>query len=179
MNERTSLVICMGVSGVGKTTVAKALATTLGLQYIEADDFHPEANKARMAAGQALTDEDREPWMDAVCDALREAANNKTSCVMAHSALRRPHRDRLRHLGFYTLFLHLGATPQVIAERLSKRRGHYMSPDLLQSQFDALEDTAGEPDIHRLSVDADPDVVAASATQIVKNFLERRPVRDT
>jgi gluconokinase len=126
--------VVMGVSGCGKTTLGRALAERLGAAFVDADDLHPVANVAKMAAGQPLTDADRWPWLDLVAQALRDRA----PVVVACSALRRAYRDRLRRAGDVR-FLHLAAPQEVIAGRLAARQGHFMPPGLLTSQYATLE----------------------------------------
>lgn len=131
------LVVVMGVSGSGKTTVGTALAERLGVPYAEADDFHPPENVAKMASGVPLDDEDRRPWLDAIAAWLAE--RGERGGVVTCSALRRRYRDRLRRAAPEVFFLHLDGSPELIAERLAARRGHFMPPELLRSQFETLE----------------------------------------
>lgn len=127
-------IIVMGVSGVGKTSVGAALAKALNLPFIDADDLHPTTNRAKMAAGQPLTDEDRWPWLMACAMALREDA------VLACSALKRSYRDHLRqHINCPLQIVHLTAARSLIAERLAARQGHFMPETLLDSQISTLE----------------------------------------
>ncbi|MEL7022919.1 MAG: gluconokinase, GntK/IdnK-type [Pseudomonadota bacterium] len=146
-----SLVICMGVSGCGKSTLAAALANELGWTLVEADDFHNDENRERMRSGQPLRDSDREPWMAAIVERLGELARRHQSCVMAHSALRRAHREALRDVGLSTQFLFLDCASEVLVDRLQKRRDHFMPAELLPSQYRALEPPTDEPDIVRLN----------------------------
>lgn len=141
------LVVCMGVSGCGKSTLAKVLSTRLGWPMLEADDFHNEANRAQMAAGQPLTDAMREPWLASICSALRARGSD---CVLACSALRRAHRARLRALGWQTRFLLLEINPDGARQRLQQRSGHFMPASLVDSQFETLEWPLGETDVSRL-----------------------------
>ncbi len=124
-----------GVSGTGKTTVARALAERLGRPFKDADDLHPPANRAKMAAGTPLDDEDRWPWLDVVAEWL---ASHPTG-VCACSALAKRHRDRLRAGAAGVQIVMLTAPPEVLTERLKSRRGHYMPPMLLDSQLATYE----------------------------------------
>jgi gluconokinase len=126
--------VVMGVSGCGKSSLGTALAAALALPFTDADDLHPATNRAKMAAGQPLTDADRWPWLKAVGTVL--AAN---AGVVACSALRRSYRDRLRDTAGPVQFLHLVAPREVIAERLAAPRGHFMPLALLDSQLATLE----------------------------------------
>ena len=143
MAGRAGRFVVMGVSGVGKTKVGLALAQALGARFIEGDDLHPESNRAKMAGGTPLMDEDRWPWLDRVAATLAEGA---PPVVGACSALRRRYRDRLRAGTPGLVVLHLTGDPALVGERLRARKGHFMPPALLRSQFDTLEPLdAGEP----------------------------------
>lgn len=137
------MVIVMGVCGCGKTTVGRGLARELGCEFLDADDFHPEANVAKMAKGVALTDDDRWPWLDAIVEAMRERAPRGSGAVIACSALKQAYRDRLRR-GVGTVdevrIVYLKGDTATIASRLASRSGHYMPASLLESQFAALEE---------------------------------------
>lgn len=141
------LVVCMGVSGCGKSTLAQALSTRLGWPMLEADNFHSDANRARMAAGHPLTEAMREPWLASICSALRARGSD---CVLACSALRRTHRARLRALGWNTRFLLLEINPEGARQRLQQRSGHFMPASLVDSQFETLEWPLGEADVSRI-----------------------------
>ncbi len=141
----------MGVSGVGKTTVAERLAADLGLELAEGDAFHPPANIAKMSSGLALTDEDRWPWLEALVDwtAGRRTAGRDT--VLTCSALRRSYRDVLRRGSPETFFVCLVAGEALLRERMENRE-HFMPASLLRSQLDTLE--ALEPDERGALIDA-------------------------
>jgi gluconokinase len=140
------IVVVMGVSGSGKSTVGAALAAALGWPMIDADDLHPPENVAKMAAGTPLTDEDRWPWLDRVVDALRDSTAGGGSVVLACSALKQRYRDRLARAGDVR-FVHLRGEPGMIAARLATRRHRYMPATLLASQFAALEPPAEAIDV--------------------------------
>ena len=129
----------MGVSGVGKSTVGSKLAAALGVPFVDGDDLHPPANKAKMAAGHPLSDEDRWPWLDAVEAWIDADAAACCGGVVACSALKRSYRDRLRRGGANVWFLHLDAPHDVVERRMRERRGHQMPVSLLDSQEAALE----------------------------------------
>ena len=168
MSTAPVLFVCMGVSGSGKTTLAAAIAKRRRLAFVDADDDHSPANRKKMANGTPLTDADRGPWMDAVCRRLGAFARSERHCALAHSGLRRNDRQRLRELGFETVFLHLAADYRVLAERLAARKNHFMSPGLLRSQFAALQPPNGEPDVYRI----DAALPVASILDIVKPIVE-------
>jgi gluconokinase len=164
----------MGVSGCGKSTLGQLLADSFYLDFVDADDYHSEANMRRMKAGIPLTDNDREPWMNDLCQALRENLDHGKNCVLAHSALRRTHRDRLRQIGFRTLFLHLVGTPEFIARRISGRSDHYMPVDLLDSQFDALEATDSENDIVKVDIESDAAQITDMSSRLVDSLVANK-----
>jgi gluconokinase len=137
-------VIAMGVSGVGKSTVAQGLSAVLGWTHAEGDAFHSAANVAKLASGHPLTDEDRWPWLSAIGTWLDEQIDAGRPSVVTCSALRRSYRDVLREGRPEVFFLHLVAREGMVADRVSVRTGHYMPASLLHSQYDALEPL--EPD---------------------------------
>jgi gluconokinase len=142
-------IVVMGVSGSGKSTVGRLLADSLGLRFVEGDDLHPPRNVALMAAGTALTDEDRAAWLDALADQL--SAARASGAVLTCSALRRRYRDRLRVAAPDLRLVHLHGDRACLAERLHRRSGHYMPASLLPSQLAALELPAA--DEHALVAD--------------------------
>jgi gluconokinase len=137
------MVIVMGVCGCGKTTVGRALARGLGYEFLDADDFHPEVNVAKMAKSIALTDDDRWPWLDAIVAAMHKHAAHGSGAVIACSALKEAYRERLRRGGGEVdevRIVYLKGDAATIAPRLASRKGHYMPASLLESQFAALEE---------------------------------------
>ena len=157
------LVVVMGVSGVGKTAVGRALAARLRVPYADADDLHPPANVEKMRAGIPLTDEDRMPWLQRVGAWLH--AHEPTGGVMSCSALRRSYRQVLVAAAPRTTFLHLTASEDVLRARMAGRR-HFMPAALLDSQLRTLEPLASdEPGVQ---VDSAPSVQA-----VLDEFLAR------
>jgi gluconokinase len=157
-----SLVV-MGVSGVGKTSVAGALVACTGWAFLEGDDLHPEANRAKMAAGHPLDDDDRWPWLRRIADWIGTRETEGEGCVVSCSALRRAYRDLLRDGHPSVRFLHLEATQAVLAERVAHRHHEYMPPSLLRSQLDTLEPLEPDEPGVRVPTHGDPDAVAARA----------------
>jgi gluconokinase len=150
--------IVMGVSGSGKSTIADALAKSLGWRFEDGDRFHPPGNVAKMSAGQPLSDEDRLPWLQAIADEIDRVCEAGEHAVIACSALKRTYRDILLHGRDDVRFVFLKGTQQLIAGRLATRKGHFMPPDLLASQFRTLEPpAAGE---HPITVSIDAPVTA-------------------
>jgi len=133
------LVVVMGVAGSGKSTIGAALAQALGVPFVEGDDFHPAENRARMAAGIPLTDEDRYGWLRALAGRLAQARQAGTGAVLACSALKRAYRDILRAGAPSLRLVFLSGDRAVLAERLAARRGHFMPASLLESQLATLE----------------------------------------
>ena len=133
------IVLVMGVAGVGKTTIGEALADALGARFIDADDYHPPENVAKMKAGIPLQDADRWPWLKR----LNETLKDQPRAVLACSALKEAYRRRLSEglQDFYIVYLH--GTPELIRSRMQARRHRYMPDALLDSQFATLEPPAG------------------------------------
>ncbi|MFF0157932.1 gluconokinase [Streptomyces sp. NPDC005263] len=151
------IVLVLGVSGSGKTTVGKAVAELLGLPFVEGDDFHPAANVAKMSAGQPLDDADRGPWLRALADRIRHSVEAGEGLVVACSALRRVYRDRLRAAARSRLWcLYLALDRDTAWHRVSRRTGHFMPARLVDSQFDTLEPL--EPDEPGMTLDATADL---------------------
>ena len=133
------ILVVMGVSGCGKTTVGQALAHHLGCEFAEGDQFHPPQNVAKMAAGTPLTDDDRWGWLKTLSARMAQARAKGQSLVLSCSALRKPYRDILREGAPRAWFVHLHGNIGVLHQRMASRPGHYMPPSLLQSQLDTLE----------------------------------------
>ena len=133
------LVVVMGVSGCGKSTVGGLLAQRLGAGFLEGDSLHPARNVERMAAGVALTDDDRRDWLLAVARHLKAAREANRSLVVSCSALKRSYRDVLRSASAELAFVHVHGDPALLGERMRARVGHYMPASLLLSQLETLE----------------------------------------
>jgi gluconokinase len=133
------VIILMGVAGAGKTTVGKRLAAALGWRFLEGDDFHPQRNVAKMAAGVPLTDEDRQPWLEQLRGLIAQALERGEDVVLACSALRRSYRQRLAVDPARMRWVYLTAPAEVLARRLGERKGHFMPAGLLDSQLATLE----------------------------------------
>lgn len=155
MSTLPRTIVVMGVSGCGKSLIGASLARQLGAVFEDADDFHPPSNKAKMSRGIPLTDEDRWPWYRILRDRILEMRNTGNSYVLACSALKESHRERLRGGDGAEdfRFVHLKGSRRLIGERIAARKDHFMPPALLDSQFAALEeprdalvvDVAGDP----------------------------------
>lgn len=147
------LLLVVGVAGSGKSTVGRLLAERLGWTYRDADDFHTAADRAKMAAGHALTDRDRVPWLEAIGAWMDEAIAARRNAVVTCSALKRAYRDTLRAGRPEVLLAYLHGSPGLLASRLAGRHGHFFPPGLLQSQLADLQEP--EPDEHPLVVEID------------------------
>jgi carbohydrate kinase (thermoresistant glucokinase family) len=154
-------IVVMGVSGCGKSSVGLALSEALGARFIDGDDLHPEANKAKMAAGIPLNDDDRRPWLDLVGEALAES-----NTVVACSALKRVYRERILAAAPGTFFVHLHGTRELLAQRMGARPDHFMPVSLLDSQLNTLELLgADEPGVMLdIALPVDQLVAAAKAS---------------
>ncbi|WP_040815858.1 gluconokinase [Nocardia concava] len=169
---RPHIVVLMGVSGSGKSTVAGMLVSTLGWDLLEGDDLHPTANIAKMAAGYALTDADRQPWLEAIAQWMSKEVAAGRSAVVTCSALKRSYRNVLRggmtgHPEAVLTFVHLTGSREDLQRRLTARMDHFMPPGLLDSQLETLE-TPG-PDEHIVSIEIGPppnEVAAATLAAI-------------
>lgn len=159
------IVIVMGVTGVGKTTVGRLLAERTGWIYYDADDFHTPANVEKMRAGTPLSDDDRWPWLDRLNQVLRKAESQGASAILACSALKERYRDRLEQGVPGVRWVYLSGSMELIASRLQARKAHYMNPALLESQFEALEPPRGA-----LTIDVDGE--PAALVQRVLNGLD-------
>jgi len=163
--------VFMGVSGTGKSTVAEPIAERLGLAFAEADDFHPEANVAKMSSGTALTDDDRQPWLASLAAWIGEHDRRGESTLMACSALKRAYRDVLRAAAPDVRFLHLDGSTGVIAARLRERKGHFMPESLLRSQQSTLEPLADDEPGVTLDIAPPAEEIIERAARIVAAAL--------
>jgi gluconokinase len=152
------IVVLMGVSGSGKTTVGRILARELGWTFLDADDYHPAANVEKMRRGVPLNDDDRAPWLVALRKRIDEARDAGEDVVLACSALKHAYQDYLaRHGPEGVRYVYLHGSEELLRRRLAERKGHFMNPGLLHSQFETLEPPEGTL---RVEVSAPPEVVA-------------------
>jgi gluconokinase len=156
-------IVVMGVAGSGKTTVAALLAGRLGASFAEGDDFHSPANVAKMAAGHPLDDEDRWPWLRGIRDWFAKELNEGRSAVVPCSALRRSYRDLLETAGGDTKgtvqFVHLTGSYDLLRERIQGRAGHFMKPEMLDSQLAALEPLQDDEPGFAIDISPRPDQI--------------------
>jgi carbohydrate kinase (thermoresistant glucokinase family) len=156
-----AVTVVSGVAGSGKTTVGAALAARLGVEFADADDFHPPVNVTKMTSGIPLTDADRAPWLDA----LRAWMSTHPTGVLACSALSRSHRDRLRPANF----VYLKISRSAARERLGARKDHFFGPELIDSQFATLEESSGSEDVLVLDALSSVD----GLVEHIRNHLRR------
>jgi gluconokinase len=170
----THLIIVMGVSGSGKSTLAQALAYHYGYQYVDADDYHNASARELMAQGTPLTDAQRTPWVAAIKQHLKLNAALHSHTLLAFSGLRQKHRNELRSTGMRTLFLFLNGDKNTIQTRLNNRKGHFMAPQLLETQIQCLETPVDEPDVYTLEVSPSTEKVITDAIEIVDKVLFKK-----
>lgn len=158
------IVILMGVSGAGKSTVGKLLAKRLGWSFYDGDDLHPESNVRKMTAGQPLTDEDRAPWLESIRQQIHQLEVTGTDAIVACSALKEAYRQQLMADTRHTQLVYLRGSKVLIEHRLRQRKGHFFDADLLSSQFEALEEPAG---VAVVEIEGDLDSVTSAAARAI------------
>jgi gluconokinase len=163
--QQQPVLVIMGVSGSGKSTVAAILAGHLGWDLQEGDDLHPGTNVDKMAAGIALTDDDRWPWLDRVADWIRDHTMAGVPGIITCSALKRVYRDRLR--GEHVVFVHIAGSKESIGKRLAARTDHFMPTSLLDSQFAALEPPDRDENALEVAIGRKP---ADEAAEIIRRL---------
>lgn len=166
------LIIVMGVSGCGKTTLAKAMAKRLRYSFIEADDFHSLSAKDAMRSGNPISDRQRQAWIDRICQHLCAFQQEGRSCVLAYSGLKRAHRSQFRELGFRVCFVHLQLETAQLTIRLRQRikegEGHFFHPDLLDDQLNAFEPPKDENDVLTLYGNRPLDQLLSQCQSIIE-----------
>ncbi len=158
------VVVLMGVSGSGKTTIGMMLARELGWDWHDGDEFHSNANRHKMHDGIALTDEDRRPWLIAIHELIARCLRDGTHTIVACSALKQSYRDMIVIDPVKVRLVFLNAPRALIAERLHKRTGHFFDPDLLGSQFDTLE-------LPRDAIEVDVSGAPEEACRVIRQRL--------
>jgi gluconokinase len=165
-----TIAVLMGVSGSGKTTIARGVAQRLGWRLVEGDDFHPPANVAKMHAGTPLADEDRWPWLHAIAREIDAMRASHEPAVVACSALKRAYRDILIDARADVLLVYLQGSKELIAARLAARTGHFMPPALLDSQFATLEEPGEDEHPIVVSIAPQPEAIIE---EVVRRLTER------
>jgi gluconokinase len=151
--------IVMGVAGSGKSTIGEALAARLHWTFEDGDRFHPASNVAKMSAGHPLTDDDRWPWLQAIADEIDRVVAADGHVVVACSALKRAYRDLLVHGRDDIRIVYLDGSRDLIAGRLKARKGHFMPPGLLDSQFATLQVPAADENSISVAIDANVEAI--------------------
>lgn len=167
-NSQHHVFILMGVSGSGKSAVANAVAHEINAAMLDGDYLHPRTNINKMAGGHALNDDDRAPWLAALNDAIFAMQRTNEVALLVCSALKKRYRDRLRDGNGNLHFIYLQGSKDVIEERLKQRKGHFFKPQMLVSQFEALEEPgAEEADVHAIDINQPLDGVVADTIKLI------------
>jgi gluconokinase len=167
--DNVCAIVVMGVAGSGKTTIGEKLAERLGWAYEDGDKFHPKSNVEKMSAGHALTDEDRWPWLRAIAGEIDRVCNEDSHVVIACSALKRSYRDVLVHGRSDVRIVYLDGTQELIGRRLKARKGHFMPPTLLDSQFKTLEPPGADERPITVSIDASVEAIVDDVMRKLAN----------
>ncbi|MBF0785510.1 gluconokinase [Muribacter muris] len=161
--------IVMGVSGTGKTSIGTAVAQHLGLKFIDGDDLHPRANIVKMAQGQPLNDDDRQPWLARINDAVFSLTQKNEQGIIVCSALKKVYRDQIRAANPPIKFLFLHGEFELILQRIAQRQGHFMKAAMLKSQFDTLElPQLDEQDVCFIDIDAPFEQVVTRCIEVIQ-----------
>ncbi|RDK95541.1 gluconokinase, GntK/IdnK-type [Enterobacillus tribolii] len=167
------LFVIMGVSGSGKSVVAQKLSQRLGIPCLDGDFLHPRANVDKMAGGNALNDDERLPWLQALNEAAYAMLRTNPASLLVCSALKKRYRDILRQGNPHLSFLFMNGEYGVIEERLKQRKGHFFRPQMLDSQFSALElPDATEKDVTSIDIHASLDVVVEKCAQLINETTQ-------
>lgn len=164
----------MGVSGSGKSTLGKLVGDMLDLPFFDGDDYHSDANIKKMASGIPLDDKDREGWLESLCVLIREENSRERIPVLACSALKPAYRNKLRGAAAHVFFVHLTGSRALLARRIEQRSAdtkHYMKGTMLDSQLEALDDPASEPDALTVQVTEAPKTLAEKISQYLQTKL--------
>ncbi|MDO5627860.1 MAG: gluconokinase [Mobilicoccus sp.] len=159
--------VVMGVSASGKTTVAEKIRDRTGWIFAEADDFHPRSNIEKMERGVPLTDEDRQPWLEALAAWIEGREKGGVSSIVTCSALKKDYRDILRGASDNVVFIHLHGDERTLTDRIEGRSGHFMPASLLESQLDTLEELDEDENGYVFNIELSPDEIAEEALRRV------------
>ncbi len=165
----SQLIVVMGVSGCGKSTIASAVAKHLNYTFVEADDFHSIENKRCMESGRPLTDQMRTPWINTIYDYLVTTIQSGERCVLSFSGLRETHRSKIRSAATSVTTLYLNGPIDLIKSRMEKRQHHFMPSSLLESQYQALEDPSFDPGTISVDIDCSIDELIERSLTALRN----------
>jgi len=178
MSKDSFVFVFMGVSGCGKSSIGKLVGSQLsGFVFFDGDDFHSDGNKKKMNEGLPLTDDDRNEWLDSLSRLIGENLEKGSRVLLACSALKKKYRDRLRCGSSQVYFVHLKGDFELIESRLNEgkgREGHFFSPSLLASQFEALEDPKDEHNVQTFYIQKEKHLLAAEITAFIKNTMAQK-----
>ncbi|MET9901228.1 gluconokinase [Streptomyces sp. NPDC006446] len=169
-----TIVVVMGVSASGKSTLGRKLAQRLNVPFVEGDDFHTPRNIARMTAGLPLDDADREPWLHTLANWIRDTSRSRRSAVVSCSALKLPYRELLRAAGPGVWFVHLDLDREIARRRITHRSGHFMPEELLESQYDALQPLQDDEPGLRVDATADAETILDRVQDALTRFESER-----
>lgn len=165
------VIVVMGVSGCGKSSVGERLGQLLSVSFVEGDQLHPQTNVEKMAKGVPLTDADRTPWLETIGSMLRDAGARGEGIVVSCSALKRAYRDQLRRsAGKGLAFVYLEGSRALLESRMGARTGHFMPTSLLESQLQTLEVPTGEPDVVTIDIGDELDGIASRALDSLRQL---------
>lgn len=169
--QRKHVFVFMGVSGSGKSVVAKQIAENLNAAFLDGDFLHPKANILKMRSGTPLNDNDRMPWLNLISNAAFAMSNVNDISIIICSALKEKYRDIIRGENENVHFIYLKGSFDVISQRLAKRQGHYQKTGMLQSQFDALEEpTANEKDVYAINIEQPLNGVIEDSMKVINSI---------
>lgn len=169
--QRKNVFVFMGVSGSGKSVVAKQIAENLNAAFLDGDFLHPKANILKMRSGTPLNDNDRMPWLNLISNAAFAMSNVNDISIIICSALKEKYRDIIRGENENVHFIYLKGSFDVISQRLAKRQGHYQKTGMLQSQFDALEEpTANEKDVYAINIEQPLNGVIEDSMKVINSI---------
>lgn len=172
--EKSKAIIVMGVSGAGKSSIAELLARRLECAFVEGDQLHPASNVKKMADGIPLTDEDRWPWLELIGEKLQAARSRNEDIVLTCSSLKKIYREKLRETGGEPLyFVFLKGSPELLADRMGHRKGHFMPTALLQSQLATLESPEGEASVVTVDIDQTIEEIVDDAITLLRGLWSR------
>lgn len=164
--------VFMGVSGSGKSAVASGVAQKINAAFLDGDFLHPRANIQKMALGHALNDEDRQPWLAALNDAIFAMQRTNPISLVVCSALKKSYRDKLREGNKNLYFIYLKGDAELIENRLKARKGHFFKPEMLVSQFQALQEpTSEEQDVHVVDIRPSLDEVIENTRTAIHQIV--------